>query len=114
MSIPSVFCPHTFGAALARKLDALYIMEAVWHAVDRPYKPFTGLFAKPDGTSYYEADELTCRYIRSPRELEIYLVEDIVPGARALFEWEVVSDAETIITSMRAELEAKYRKKRSH
>ena len=62
-SPPSVFSPKVFGAFLPGKLDVLYALELCVSEDTRsgPVPRMSVPFARPSGTSLYEADALTWR-----------------------------------------------------
>lgn len=102
--IPRVFSSSLFGVGLARRLDALYAMEKIWHSVDLPNKPRSGLFSHATGDSFREADALTRHFYLTPMELDYHFTKDTVPGARALFDWEEGLDTEWLMLAVREEL----------
>lgn len=106
--IEPIFSRELFGEQLASWLDTLYAMERVHYAVDLPFKPHSGLFARPRGDSFYEANHLTNHFVRAPIELDYYLVKDIVPGARARMGWEEGLDADWLMGRICKELHARW------
>ena len=99
MSVRKLFCRDTFGARLATILDVLYAFQSTYHRVNFIHEPHRGLFAEPDGDSFFEADQLTRYYYLNPREIDFALFEDKVAGARDGCSRTLVREARSMLAA---------------
>ena len=109
MSVREIFCRRTFGAELAAILDALYCIHSAYHSGNTMQEPHRGLFAEPEGTSFFEADQLTRFYYFNSREIDLAMFEDKASGAQAALGWGVTrSCSRTLVREVRAQLADQY------
>lgn len=109
MAVPAVFSPESFGAELARTLDALYAIQCVYHRDNSAHEPHRGLFAHPEGSCFFAADMLTRHYYLHPREIEHALFEGRIEGLAEALHWDYArSCSRTLMRETRERLAGVY------
>ena len=83
------FSEEIFGQQLASILTMLAAIQAeeskAFYRHD--HMPLLGVFTTPTGASWFEADMLTRHFYAGRMGLDAALAQDLIPGAREVFEW---------------------------